>query len=113
MEFKIEFYKTATQSPIEDFITDLEEPLQIKIFALLKRLRENPFVLKDYSKKITENLFELRLYYLQKWIRIIYAFEKNKIIILLHGFIKKSNKTPANEIEVANQRLIQIKKIKG
>lgn len=110
MKFSIKFYKTATQEPIDDFIVSLDEKTQVKIDSLLKRLRDDPFGLKDYSKKLTKDLYELRLYYLNKWIRIIYAFYKGRIIILLHGFIKKKKRIPKKEIKIAEQRLLDYKK---
>lgn len=113
MNYSIEFYKTATQKPIEDFILSIDEKAQIKIDALLKRMRVDPFGLKDFSRKLTKELYELKLYYSQKWIRIIYAFEREKAIILLHGFIKKTNKTPTKEIEIAKQRLLDYKERGG
>ena len=113
MKFSIKFYKTKTQKPIEDFILSLNDKTKIKIAVLIEKLGENPFELKDFSKKITKGLYELRLYYSKKWYRIIYAFDKEKIIILLHGFIKKTSKTPKKEIKVANQRLLDYKKQGG
>jgi len=112
MEFNIKFYKTATQKPIDDFILSLGENTQIKFYALLKRLRENPFGLKDCTRKLTKELYEL-LYYSKKWFRIIYAFYQGKIIILLHGFIKKKKRTPKKEIKIAEQRLLAYKKTGG
>ncbi len=105
MKFEIIFYETSTQNPVKDFIVSLDEKTQLKIVALLEALENNPFGLKEFSKKLTANLYELRLQHLKKWIRIIYSFEKNRIIILLHGFIKKENKTPKREIENAEKRL--------
>ena len=113
MEFNIKFYKTATQKPIDDFILSLGENTQIKFYALLKRLRENPFGLKDCTRKLTKELYELKLYYSKKWFRIIYAFYQGKIIILLYGFIKKKKRTPKKEIKIAEQRLLAYKKTGG
>lgn len=49
-----------------------------------------------YSKKISQNLFELRTRGKQE-VRVFYCFYKGKII-LLHSFIKKTQKTPKKEI---------------
>jgi phage-related protein len=105
MKFNIKFYKTATQNPIDNYILSLEEKTQVKIGALLKRLREDPFGLKDYTRKLTKELYELKLYHSKRWVRIIYAFDQGRIIILLHGFTKKQKKTPKKEIKIAEQRL--------
>ena len=42
-------------------------------------------------------------------LRVIYTFTKGQIIILLHVFIKKKQKTPVEELEIARKRLKEIK----
>ena len=113
MKFSIIFYETTTQNPVRDFILSQDPKTQLKIDALLLALEKNPFELKNFSKKLTKDLYELRLYYSRKWYRIIYAFVKEKIIILLHGFIKKTKKTPMKEIKIAKQRLFDYKQKGG
>lgn len=56
-----------------------------------------------YSKRIQKNLYELRIRG-QPEVRIFYCFYQGHIF-LLHGFIKKSQKTPAREIETALSRI--------
>jgi len=51
MNFKIEFYKTGNKNPIMDFILSLDEDTQLDIFALLKRMEDDPFTLGSMSKK--------------------------------------------------------------
>lgn len=106
MNFEVIFYKTSSKNPIMDFILSLDEELQLDIFALLKKLEENPFSLGILSKKITgvKNLFELRIKGENIIVRFFYCYKKNRIIIILHGFIKKTTKTPGKELEVAIKR---------
>lgn len=59
-----------------------------------------------YSKKITINLYELRIKGKQE-IRLFYTYKNNKIIIL-SGFIKQTNKTPKNEIQKALNKIKSI-----
>jgi len=56
-----------------------------------------------HSKKIDTNLFELRIRG-DKEIRIIYCFHKNTII-LLHAFIKKTQKIPKRIMQISRNRL--------
>lgn len=37
------------------------------------------------------------------------AFERGKRIVMLHSFMKKSNKTPHRELEIAETRLKELK----
>jgi len=55
-----------------------------------------------YSKKITENLFELRTRGHQE-VRLLYCFYKRQAVIL-HIFVKKSSKIPLKEIKTAQER---------
>ena len=59
-----------------------------------------------YSKKIHTNLYELRVRGQQE-IRIFYCFYQDKAVIV-HYFIKKSQKTPGKEIKTALSRIAQL-----
>ena len=56
-----------------------------------------------FSKKITRNLYELRILG-SVHIRVFYTFHKDNIV-LLHGFIKKTNKIPQKELLTAKNRI--------
>lgn len=56
-----------------------------------------------YSKKISQNLYELRIRGQQE-VRIFYCFHQNKIIFV-HYIIKKSQKTPQQDIQTALERI--------
>ena len=56
------------------------------------------------SKSLGSGLFELRV---KAW-RIFYCFKPGGVIVLLHGFIKKSQKTPRRELEIAQKRMEEI-----
>jgi len=56
-----------------------------------------------HSKKIKNNLFELRIRGQQE-VRIFYTFHQQQII-LLHGFIKKSQKILKKELDLALQKM--------
>ncbi|VAX20562.1 hypothetical protein MNBD_NITROSPINAE04-2592 [hydrothermal vent metagenome] len=61
-----------------------------------------PYVkpIKGYKK-----LFELRAKGKSGIARVFYFTFKERKIILLHGFVKKTDKTPAREIETAAKRM--------
>lgn len=72
------------------------------------QLLENygPFVKPPYTKKIKENLFELRIKG-QNSYRIFYTHTKGNYY-LVHIFKKKSQKIPQKEIKTALDRIKQI-----
>ncbi len=56
-----------------------------------------------HSKKVESRLFELRIRGRQE-VRLLYTFHQDAAVVL-HGFIKKSERTPLREIEVARRKL--------
>lgn len=87
-----------------NFIENLEKPVIAKTLRTLDLLEKYGNKLgMPYSKKIDTDIFELRVRG-KIDIRIIYCFYKN-IIILLHAFVKKSQKIPHAEIVLAKKRL--------
>ncbi len=89
---------------IEKFITSLEKPIVAKVLRSIDLLKQFGHSLGlPHSKKVTKQLFELRIYGAQN-VRIFYTFHKNSVT-LLHGFIKKTEHIPQKEIKIALQRL--------
>jgi len=86
---------------VMDFINELEDADQKKIIALLQRAADSgpPRNEEKFKKLKDEMLWEFKSYQ----VRILCFFDKEKLIILTHGFKKKRDKTPKNEIERANK----------
>ncbi len=100
---KIKFFNQKT----ENFITDLNKSTIAKALRTLDLLEQFGDKLgMPHSKKIDTSLFELRIRGKTE-VRIIYCFHKNSII-LLHGFIKKTQKTPKRHIGLAKKHLNSI-----
>ncbi len=57
-----------------------------------------------YTKYIDDKIWELRVDFDKNYYRIFYFIFDGKKIILLHGFSKKTNKTPRNELNKARNR---------
>lgn len=96
--------RIQTSDDLEKFIFKLQKPAKSKITRYLELLEDYGFNLKmPYSKMVTANLYELRIHGQQE-VRIFYTIN-NGTAFLLHGFIKKTNKTPVREIKTALNRL--------
>jgi phage-related protein len=112
MEFGIEFYKDAGKSsPIEEFLRKLKvtnNPLAEQAFRGLGKLKNRAYHRELLSKHLEAGLWEMRIRAGTDILRIIYTFRKGQIIILLHIFIKKKQKTPVGELEVTRKRLKEI-----
>lgn len=96
--------KVTYNNSFEKSLDGLEESTQAKVLRMVMLLEKYGSELRmPHSKKITDDLYELRIKGKQE-LRIFYAFRKNSAV-LLHKFIKKSQKTPQKEIFIAQNRL--------
>jgi len=87
-----------------EFIESLEKSTIAKVLRVVDLLEQFGRDLQmPHSRMVRKNLFELRIRGRQE-VRIFYTFQQSKII-LLHGFIKKSQKTSRKEIELALQKI--------
>lgn len=97
------FYQTASgQEPARLFITNLNKDMKSKALKEISLLEEKGNKIgPPYSKFIGDGIFELRICFASNISRIFYFFYINKQIILTNGFMKKEQKTPKKEIEMA------------
>lgn len=105
--WKVLFYTSSSgDTPVRDFIFSLEEKTQTKITAILELLKEYGLrVGPPHVKKLTgTELWELRILG-QDNIRMLYIAISGKTFLILHGFLKKKQKTDPREIKVASERL--------
>lgn len=108
--FDVEFLEEAVA-----FLNDLNENERRKVIYNIDKLRFKPDSM--LFKKLTSEIWELRTLYNCKCFRI-FAFwykanQQNKLIIATHGIIKKSNKTPRQEIERSERIRIAFIKAKS
>lgn len=96
---------------LEDFIDSLDRDTYSRVLKTTDLLRTFGQMLRmPYSKALGSGLFELRIRG-QREIRIFYAFY-NQEAVLLHGFSKKTQKTPNKEIALAQDKLKELLNIK-
>lgn len=105
MAWNIFLYETVRgEKPVKEFIKLLSPITIAKIAHTIDLLKQYGSSLNmPHSKKITNNLYELRIRGKQE-IRIFYVF-KEKDIYLLHAFQKKSQKMPLKELKTALSRM--------
>jgi len=108
MANKVYFFRTRRGScPVKEFIEKQDRKSYTKIIRYIELLEEYGSYLKPpYIKKLQDKLFELRITGTTS-IRIIYTVMNNGYY-LLHGFIKKSQKTPSRELKTALDRSREI-----
>ena len=108
---KIEYYfdNNKKNSPPKIFIDSLSKKQKAKIFRIFLNIENYGLSsVQPHIKKLTGTpLQEIRILG-QDSIRIIYTIKYKDIILILHAFIKKSQKTPEKEISIALKILKQV-----
>ena len=107
MKWIVDYYvKENGDSPVKDFISSLAPKHMAKVLweiDLLEKLGtdiKEPYAASIKGKKY-KGLWELRIQQGSDASRVFYFIPIGNTFILLHGFIKKSNKTPIIELERA------------
>jgi len=77
--------------------------VQDKIFKVVEIIETYERIPTTYLKAITgtDGLFEARIRLGSSIWRVSFFFDQGKLVILLNGFIKKTQKTPKKEIDKA------------
>lgn len=103
--FEVFFYKKGDGTePAKDFLNSLDVKMQAKMVRTIEILQNNGHDLREpYSKQLEDGIFELRAKVGSDISRVLYFFVIGKKVILTNGFVKKTQKTPKNEIELAKK----------
>jgi phage-related protein len=93
----------AYKDYFEDFLTKQPVKVQDKIFKILEAIETLERIPTNYLKFIagTNGLYEARIQLATDIWRIFCFFDNGRLVILLNGFQKKTQKTPKSEIEKA------------
>ena len=90
---------------VAEFLDSLPEKHQSKAFREIELLAECGTALKEpHVERIEEDIWELRIKFSSDISRIFYIVWRKDTLVLLHGFVKKTQKTPPREIETARKR---------
>ncbi|MCD8296575.1 MAG: type II toxin-antitoxin system RelE/ParE family toxin [Prevotella sp.] len=89
----------------DDFFSKQSPKVRDKIIKILDIIEQIERIPSTYIKSIegTEGLFEIRVQLGNNIFRIFCFFDGNKLVVLLTGFQKKTQKTPAGEIRRAER----------
>ena len=104
MKRDVRFYKTLDGfCPIKDFIDRLSGKAAQKITWTLSLMEELDVLPANYFKKLvnSDGIWEVRVSLGSNIYRIFCFFSAKSVVILTHGLVKKTQKTPPSEIERA------------
>ncbi|NOT95454.1 MAG: type II toxin-antitoxin system RelE/ParE family toxin [Nitrospira sp.] len=106
MNWRVSFYSAEVQEEILD--------LPAGFVARFLRFAEHmevygPDLGMPHTRAMGEGLFELRLKAAEGIARVFYCTLVGRRVVMLHQFIKKSEKTPPNELKIARNRMKEVK----
>ncbi|MBC5768148.1 type II toxin-antitoxin system RelE/ParE family toxin [Ramlibacter albus] len=105
MTFEIEYYHERVLAGIEAWPVDVLADYA-RVVELL--VEHGPDLRLPHSRAFGDGLFELRARGRSGIGRAFYCFVLGRRIVILHGFIKKSQETPARELKLARKRLKEL-----
>ncbi len=101
MAWNIEYYSEA----VEQAVLHLPPGLLARYLRLTDVMMElGPNLGMPHTRAIGAGLFELRVKGQEGLARVFYCTVVGRRIMMLHTFIKKSQKTPTRELEIARRR---------
>lgn len=86
-----------------DFYNPLQKKIKDKVDYVLQIVISIERVSTKFLKHLEDGIYEIRIEYRSEIYRIFSFFDDGKLVILLHGFQKKTQKTPRKEIERAKR----------
>lgn len=106
MKWTIDFYKTESgQCPVKKYLQGLNPKNRTTILEAMEYLETFGIELKEpYVKYLDNKIFELRAKDSDGIYRVLYFTASGQRFIMLHGFTKKTKKTPKKEKEIALKR---------
>lgn len=102
------------KSYFDDFFKEQSLKVRTKIIKILDIIEQIERIPVTYLKYIegSDGLFEIRVQLANNIFRIFCFFDGNKLVVLLSGFQKKTQKTPVVEIEKAKRLMSEYYKEK-
>lgn len=100
------YYVTSShRTPVKEFVSNLDARARRKFYYAVELLETlGHLLLEPHSKYIGDHIFELRFQAEQGSMRVLYFFFVEQDVILTNAFLKKSNKTPKKEKNIAIER---------
>ncbi|MBI4740402.1 MAG: type II toxin-antitoxin system RelE/ParE family toxin [Betaproteobacteria bacterium] len=105
MSYTLEFYSETVQSEIFAW----PDGIQASFTRIAEQMAEHgPNLGMPYTRAFGEGLFEIRAKGREGIGRAFFCTLVGRRVVILHGFIKKTEQTPAKELRTARQRLKEV-----
>lgn len=102
------FRLDSGREPVREWLKDMNRTNRKSVGEDIMTLQFGWPVGMPLARKVDDGLWEIRSHVSSGIARTFFTIFKRKIV-LLHGFIKKSQKTPSNELATAKRRLTKLR----
>ena len=107
MCYPIEFFNESVQEEVEAWPSGINASFT-RIAEMM--VEYGPNLGLPYTRAFGDGLFEIRARGLEGIGRAFFCTMAGRRIVILHGFIKKSQETPAIELKTARKRLKELQR---
>lgn len=105
MPYTIEYFNLAVRAEIDGW----PPGLRARYRALVLRMVEYGSNLgMPHTRSMGDGLYEVRAKAAEGIGRALYCTLVGQRIVVLHGFVKKSSKTPSRDLELARRRMKEV-----
>jgi phage-related protein len=105
--YNLIFYTTERgDSPLDDFLNDLDKKARAKVAAHLSLQEEQgPNLKRPYADLVRGKIRELRIRHSSNQYRVLYFFQVRTRVVLVHAFSKKTQQLKQPDLELAEKRM--------
>ena len=106
MQYQIDYYSEVVRLEVDA----LPLTLRVRYASLTQRMLEfGPDLGEPHTKALGAGLLEMRLKGAEGIARVLYCAMVGRRIVVLHSFVKKTDKIPAKDLALARNRLKELK----
>lgn len=106
MKWKVDLY-----DGVEEVILDMPPKLSARMLKLLELIESHGANLGEpHTKSIGDGLFEIRAKAKEGVGRSLFCYLDGTNIVVLHAFVKKTQKTPKKDLDLAFERMKEVRK---
>ncbi|MBI4558188.1 MAG: type II toxin-antitoxin system RelE/ParE family toxin [Candidatus Hydrogenedentes bacterium] len=105
MAYSIEYFHARVKNEIESWPHGILADFARRVELLMEF---GPNLHIPYARALGGGLFELRPHGREGIGRASYCFVVGQCIVILHGFVKKSQEIPERELQIARKRMKEV-----
>ncbi len=108
MNWEVEFYNES----VEQDILNMPTKIQARMLKLLELIEKHGANLgPPHTESMGDGLFEVRAKAKEGIGRSLFCYRKGRHIMILHAFVKKSEKTQSHDLELAKKRKAEVERL--